>query len=143
VRRLLALALLLSAAACGGAGRLSRDEYARRADALCARYATALAALGRPTTTGQIVTFTARAAPLAQSAVDGARRLRPPRDEEQLARRWTAQEQKVADAFRRLGEAARRNDERAARAALAAGDTANTFADDLARQLGMTDCGRA
>ena len=146
VRRLLGLALLcLAVAACGGSGggRLSRTEYARQADAICARYSQAIDALGRPKSLAELAKFTDDAVPIAQRAVDDARKLRPPEDEQTLAARWNAENQKVVDALAKLGAAARRNDESAAKAALAAGDTANTNANDLGRRLGMDACTKA
>ena len=141
MRRLLALALLgLVTAACGGGGRLSRAEYARQADAICARYAQAIKALGQPKSFDELAAFTDKAAPVAQKAVDDAKRLRPPENEQKLADRWSAETQKVVDAIKRLGTAARKNDQNAAKAALAAGDSANTNANDVGRQLGMDAC---
>jgi hypothetical protein len=142
VRRLLALALSgLVVTACGdGRGRLSSDEYAKRADAICARYARAIQGLGQPKTLDELAAFTDRAVPIAQKAVDDASNLRPPQDEQKLADRWNAENQKVVDAIKRLGAAARKNDQNGAKAALAAGDTANTNANGLGRQLGMDAC---
>jgi hypothetical protein len=142
VRRLLAFALLgLVVAACGGGGaRLSKTEYAKRADAICARYEQAIRALGQPKSLDELTAFTDKAVPIAQKAVDDAARLRPPKDEEKLAESWHAVTQKVVDAIGRLGAAARKGDQNGAKAALAAGDTANTNANNLGRQLGMDAC---
>jgi hypothetical protein len=46
----------------------------------------------------------------------------------------------VVNAIKRLGAAARKNDQNGAKTALAAGDTANTNANGLGRQLGMDAC---
>jgi len=66
--------------------------------------------------------------------------LRPPKDEQALVDEWSAENQKIVDAIRALGAAARKNDQKAAKAALAAGDAANTRSNALGRQLGMSAC---
>jgi hypothetical protein len=143
VRRLLVLVVLAGLlAACGGGGsaRLGRQEYAKRADALCDRYAAQLRGLGQPKTFPELARFTDKAAPLAQRLIDETTKLRPPEDEQALVDRWNAENQKIVDAIEALGAAARKNDQKAAKAALDAGDAANTRSNALGRQLGMSAC---
>jgi hypothetical protein len=143
VRRLLVVVVLASLpAACGGGGdgRLSKQEYAKRADALCDKYAAELKGLGQPQSFQELARFTDKAAPLAQRLIDDTQKLRPPKDEQVLVDEWNAENQKIVDAIKALGAAARKNDQKAAKAALDAGDAANTKSNALGRRLGMSAC---
>jgi hypothetical protein len=145
VRRLLVVvALVALAAGCGGGGsdRLSRQEFAKRADALCTKYAADLKKLGQPSSFAELATFTDKAVPLAQKLIDDTKKLKPPKDEQATVDRWNAQNQKVVDAIKALGDAARKSDQKAARQALQLGDAANTESNTLGKQLGMTACTR-
>jgi hypothetical protein len=141
VRRLLALSILaLVVAACGGAARLSRAEFAKREDAICSRYARAVQALGQPKTLAELARFTAKVVPLTEAVVTDARKLKPPRDEQKLAKEWNAENQKVVDAVKRLDAAARAGDRAAAKAALDDANAANARSNELGKQLGMSAC---
>jgi hypothetical protein len=142
VRRLLVvLALVAFLAACGGGqGRLSRQEFAKRADALCTRYTSDLKKLGQPKSFPELAKFTDKAVPLAQRLIDDTRKLKPPKDEQATVDRWNTENQKVVDAIKALGDAARTSDQVAARKALRSGDDANTASNTLGKQLGMSAC---
>jgi hypothetical protein len=141
VRRLLVvLALVALLAGCGGSTRLSRQEFAKRADALCTKYASDLKKLGQPTSFPELATFTDKAVPLAQRLIDDTKKLKPPKDEQATVDQWNTENQKVVDAIRALGDAASKSDQAAAQKALQAGDAANTKSNTLGKQLGMSAC---
>jgi len=144
VRRLLVVvALVALAAGCGGGSdRLSRQEFAKRADALCTKYAADLKKLGQPSSFPELASFTDKAVPLAQKLIDDTKKLKPPKDEQATVDRWNVQNQKVVDAIKALGDAARKSDQKAARQALQLGDAANSESNTLGKQLGMTACTR-
>ena len=145
MRRLLVLlaGLALVGAACGGGGsggRLSKEGFAKRADALCTRYTADLRRLGQPKSFAELAAFTDKAVPLAQRLIDDTKKLEPPEEEQALVDRWSAENQKIVDAIKDLGDAARKNDQKAAQAALDAGNAANERSNVLGRQLGMSAC---
>jgi hypothetical protein len=141
VRRLLfVLVVVALLAACGGGARLSKQEFAKRADALCTKYTSDLKQLGEPKSFPELAAFTDKAVPLAQKLIDDTKKLRPPKDEQAVVDRWNTENQKVVDAIKALGDAARKSDQKAAQTALQTGDAANTKSNTLGKQLGLTAC---
>ena len=131
------------AAGCGGGdGRLSRDDYAKKADAICAEYNRRIRALRQPRTVAGISAFTAKAIPIARRGDSELRSLEPPQGEESTAKAWLAANEEVVDAITRLGAAARRGDRAGIRKALREGTRANGRAKRLARRLGLQVCAR-
>jgi len=132
--------LIVLLAACGGSARLSKQEFAKRADALCTKYTSDLQKLGQPQSFAELATFTDKAVPLAQKLIDDTKKLKPPKDEQALVDQWNTQNQKVVDAIKALGDAAHKSDQKAAQSALQTGDAANTKSNTLGKQLGMVAC---
>jgi hypothetical protein len=127
---------------CGGSDRLSRDDYAKKADAVCAKYNRRIQALRQPRTVSGISAFTAEAIPIARRGDDELRTLEPPQGDEETAKRWLAANEEVVAAITRLGTAARRGDRAGIRKALREGTRANGRAKRLARKLGLRVCAR-
>jgi hypothetical protein len=136
-------ALVLVAASCGGGGgRLSKADYAKKADAICAKYNQKINALGTPKSLADIGPFADKALALERKGNQELRDLEPPKDEEKTAGRWTALNDSVAGAVADLSAAAKKNDRAAIQAALRRGQAANKQANVLAKQLGAKVCGR-
>jgi hypothetical protein len=139
----LLLALLL--AGCGGGdsgGRLSRADYAKEADAICAEYNGKLNALPRPKNETELVAFVDKAVPLVSDASDRLSELSPPQDEQKIATAWNKANADIVQALERLRDAAKARDRPKMQASLADGNKANQHANDLARTLGMKDCAK-
>ena len=101
------LALLITGlvAGCGGgSGRLSKAEYAKRADAICTKYNAKLKALARPTSISALPDYVDKALPLARKGDEELRALKPPKDEEQTAKEWLDQSDSVVGSMERLRE---------------------------------------
>lgn len=130
---------LLVLAGCG-AGRLSRSQYAKRADAICKRYNDKINALHPKATPRGLVDFAGKAIPLAKQGVHDFGKLEPPKDEQATADQWIAANDRVIAAIVKLRDAAKANDSAKARQALAEGSAANKRASALATQLGMKTC---
>jgi hypothetical protein len=139
---LAATALLAAGCGSGGGGRLSKDDYAKQADAICAKYNRKIQALGRPTSLADLAGFADRALKLTRQGNDELKGLKPPKSEEQTAKEWVAHNDLVAKAVADLRDAARKNDRVEIRAALRRGQAANRTANALARDLGMRVCPR-
>jgi hypothetical protein len=146
VRRAAALLIVTTAlaASCGGGGggRLSKADYAKQADAICAKYNGKIQALGPPKSLADIVGFADKALELTRQGNDELKGLKPPKSEEPTAKKWVAQNDLVAKAVADLRDAAKKNDRAEIRSALRRGQAANGTANALARDLGLRVCPR-
>ena len=139
---LVLVALLPLASGCGSGGehRLSKDEYARRADAVCRRYNAATRGLGSPQTMPALARVAARSLPFLDRALRDLRALRPPEDEEAMARAWLRQLALLRSDVVRIRNRARANDARGVRAVVPTATRRNERFIRLATRLGMTVC---
>jgi hypothetical protein len=141
VRRTLPLLLAATLlAACGGGGRLSRAEYAKRADAICAGYKRKIEALPQPRSLAQLQALTAKAVPITRQTAEKLRDLKPPKDEQKTADAWNDSNGEILTAMVRIRDAAKKNDRSAITSALRDANNANRRSNDLARTLGMKTC---
>ena len=137
-----ALACLAVTGCGGGGGRLSKEDYAKQADAICSKYNRKIEALGAPKSLADIAGYADKALALTRKGNDELEHLKPPKSEEQTAKEWVAQNDLVANAVADLRNAAKKNDRLAIRAALRRGQAANRTANGLARDLGLQVCAR-
>jgi hypothetical protein len=135
-----ALVVLLVAGCGGGSGRLSKEEYSKRADAICTKYNAKIRALGRPTSIGALPAYVDRALPLARKGTAELRALEPPKGEERTAKEWLDQSDSVVGSMERLRDAAKKGDRAGIQAALSEASSANRTANRLARRLGLRVC---
>ena len=124
----------------GGSGRLSKAEYAKRADAICTKYNAKIRALGRPTAISGLPAYVDKALPLARKGDDELRGLKPPKDEEQTAKEWLDQNDSVVGSMERLRDAAKKGDRAGIQTALNEASSSNQTANRLARSLGLSVC---
>jgi len=137
---LLGVAAVLLAAGCGGSGRLSKADYASRADAICSKYNRAIRDLQRPQSIRGLPAFVDRALPLAKKGNDELRRLRPPKSEEATAKELVAENDAIFAAMKRLRDAAKHGDRAGIRTALRDAATANQTSKRLGGDLGLRVC---
>ena len=140
-------ALSIAIVACSGCGsgvdeRLSRDEYASRADAVCRRYNAATRGFGSPQTMPALAGAAARTLPVLDTAIRDLRALKAPEDEEATARRWLRQLTLLRGDVVRIRNRARANDARGVQSVVPAATERNERFLDLATRLGMTVCSR-
>lgn len=134
------IAVVILAAGCGGSSRLSKAEYAKRADAICTKYNAKIRALGRPTAISGLPAYVDKALPLARKGDDELRALKPPKDDEQTAKEWLDQNDSVVGSMERLRNAAKKGDRPGIQTALNEASSANQTANRLARRLGLRVC---
>ena len=140
---LVAIAAAVVAGGCGGGGgRLSKEDYAKQADAICSKYNRKIEALGTPKSLADIGGFADKALALTRKGNDELKQLKPPKNEEQTAKQWVAQNDLVANAVADLRDAAKKNDRAEIQTALRRGQAANKTATGLARDLGLRICAR-
>ena len=133
-------AVVVLAAGCGGEKRLSREEYSKRADAICSKYNAKIKALGQPGSIRALPRYVDRALPVARKGTEELRRLEPPKDEEKTANEWLDQNDSAVGALERLRDAAKHADRSGIQAALTEAAAANRAANRFARQLGLRIC---
>ena len=140
---LLAIVVL---AGCGGSDssgqRLTRDEYAKQADAICSKYKQKTDALSRPATLSDLADVADQVLPLLDDARGELRDLRPPQNEEATANAWLDEFDVITDDVKKIRDAAKKNDGAAVQAAAAPALQHNQHANELATQLGMTVCSK-
>ena len=134
--------VIVVTAGCGSGGekRLSKEEYARRADAVCRRYNEATRAFGTPRSMRALARVANRSLPFLDRAIRDLRALKPPKDEEHVARTWLRQLSRLRGDVVRIRDRARANDARGVRTVVPAATRRNERFTELATQLGMTVC---
>ncbi len=122
--------------------RLSKAEYVRRADAVCAEYDRRLARLPKPRNVEALVDVVDEALPIAREGIAKLRALEPPADLEPAVERWLERNDENVERMEMLRDAAGEGNRlRVQRIASAAAENERE-ADELARQIGLRDCAR-
>jgi cysteine sulfinate desulfinase/cysteine desulfurase-like protein len=125
-----------------GDGRLSREEFLRRADAICADYDARLARLGNPASIAELGRLAARALPIAREGVAKLRALEPPEELARDVERWLARNDENVSRIAAIGEAAQADDATRVQEIASAATANERRADALARRLGLRDCAK-
>ena len=136
-------AVTVGVAGCGesnGSDRLSKEDYLKRADAVCTAYDHRLEELPEPKTIEGVVTLADEAKPVAERGLAELRKLRPPADLQEDVDAWLALNQANVDAIDDLREAAAASDEAAARAVSQRAVENERKADALAKRIGLEEC---
>ncbi len=77
------LVAIFLATGCGGGGGgkpLTRDEYATKADAICAKYTQQTKALANPSNLSDLANVADKTLPILDHAISDLRKLKPPAD---------------------------------------------------------------
>jgi hypothetical protein len=141
----LALALLLVVAAgCGSGGdkRLSREEYAKRADSVCQRTNRLTQAPGNIRSMPALARFADRTLKPLDRALADLHALRPPEDEQATVDAWLRQLARLRADAAQIRDRARANDARGVSTVALAATRRNERFKELATQLGMSVCNR-
>jgi hypothetical protein len=146
VRRASILLLtVVVAAGCGGnAGgkRLTREEYAQKADAICAKYNEQTRKLQNPTSLSELAKVADDTLPILDSAVSDLRKLKPPSDEQPTADQWLGQIENLKGDLQEIRDKAKSNDMQGVQAVVPKATQHNAKANQLATQLGMNTCNK-
>jgi hypothetical protein len=107
-----AFAALVAALAggCGGDDRLSREEFTRRATAICTPAQQQLRALPQPQSLPELVAYAQEARDLTASAVEQLQELRPPEELEGAYGRYLDRAERVVELLDELEAAAAAED---------------------------------
>jgi len=149
-RQLTALGILLISGAillggCGGGGggggvRLTKDEYAAKANALCAGFKGASDAFWSATTSAEITAELDKLVPIEQKLVTDLKKLNPPADEEATAKKAIALGEEVTSSEEELSAALKKGDMTKAQKMIPPLSSKGNQADALFRQLGAKKC---
>jgi hypothetical protein len=143
VRRafLLLLAVVL-VAGCGGGGgkRLTREEYAAKADAVCRKYNEQTKALENPTNLRDLAKVADKTLPILDNALSDLRKLKPPENEQAKVDEWLAQVENLKGDLTEIRDKAKDNDMQGVQAVVPKADEHNNRSNELATELGMKVC---
>jgi hypothetical protein len=138
----LALTLL---AGCGGNGSgsgkaLSKEEYASKSDAVCAKYNDEAKALPQPKNLSEFADFADKTLPILDNALSDLKDLKPPADEQSIAAQWIAQVELLRDDVQETRDKAEARDAQAVQTLAAKAEEHNARSNELATRLGMAVC---
>jgi hypothetical protein len=136
------LALLLLPACGGGGEPLTRQEYAQKADAVCAKGKTATSALASPANLQELADVADQTLDALSDARKELEKLKPPPRERTLADQWLATIKLLEDDVAHIRDAAKANDRRAVFNQAAKAQKRNTRANELATRLGLNVCNK-
>ena len=141
---LVAACLVLAACAGGGSHRLSREDYAKQADAICTRFNRQQPALPslQNVTAKQIARLAGRTLPLLGRTIRELRRLAPSKDEQDVADRWLVALRRLRVDAVRIRNRARANDLGGVAALIAPSQRDERTAERLAARLGTHVCSK-
>lgn len=135
---------MLAACGSGGSKRLSREDYAKQADAICTRFNRQQPSLPslQNVTTKQVARLADRTLPLLDRTIADLRRLAPPKDEQGVADRWLASLRRLRADAERIRDRARANDLAGVAALIGPSQRDERNAEHLAARLGTTVCSK-
>jgi len=140
---LLAAALL---AGCGGGGsddqRLTREQYAAKADAICTKYKAKTNSISQPSTLSDLAKLADQVLPLLDNARDELRALQPPQNEASAVQSWLDQFDLSIDDVKKIRDKAKAGDRAGVQAAATPAMQDNQRANELAAQLGLIVCSK-
>jgi hypothetical protein len=142
---------LLFLAGCGGGGsgggsgggkRLSRADYAAKADAICNRQNSQVGKIKSPKNLADLADAFDSALPVLDKALADLEKLQPPKTEQTLADKWLAQSRVVRTELKDVRDKAKAKDLKGVQSAFAKAQGAKNASDDAARKLGMKACSK-
>jgi hypothetical protein len=154
VRRaaLLFLFVAVFAAGCGGGSsnssssgdgdRLSRSEFAAKADAICKKYNEKTKQIGQAKNLSDVVKAFDQALPLLSSALSELQTLKPPKSEQRTVDEWLAQSQVLKHDLQEMRDKAKAKDLKGVQDAFARASANDRQGNRLATKLGMKVCSK-
>jgi hypothetical protein len=138
------LFLLLSivlVAGCGGSGkRLTKQEYASKADAICATYNGEVKKLDNPKNLSDLAKVADQTLPLLDDAIKDLKKLNPPASEQARVDQWLSQVENLEEDLTEIRDRAKDKNMQAVQAVVPKAEEHNRRSNALATELGMTVC---
>lgn len=140
---MLALVLVMLPA-CGGGSvpPLTKDQFAAKADAICAKGNERQRGLGNPTTVAALERVADKTLTILDGAISDLSKLKPPANEQAKADQWLAQVRQLRDDLKQIRDKAKEQDLKALQQIAKTSQQHNKQANKLAAELGMTVCNK-
>ena len=141
----IALALVFLLPGCGGGGssvRLTKAEYASKADAICGKYNEQIQSFGTPKNLSDLAKVADKTLPVLDHAIKDISKLRPPASEKALADQWLTQVGNLKDDLQEIRDTAKAGNMKGVQAVVPKATEHNAKSNALAAQLGMSVCNR-
>ena len=145
----------LLAAGCGGGGssnssstssggsRLSRSDYAAKADAICKKYNAKTKQIGNNSKSlSDVAKAFDQALPLLENALAELKALKPPKSEQHSVDEWLAQSQVLKHDLQEMRDKAKAKDLKGVQEAFARASANDKQGNRLAAKLGMKVCSK-
>jgi hypothetical protein len=136
------LLLAFVAAGCGGGGSktLSKDEYRRRLNSICADYNATVARVGRPTNLAQLASEGPRLIAEFDKTLLKIKQLEPPSEVKLDAEKLVSESKQLRDLVNQIVAAAKKKDAAKITQLGARAGALSKDSDALARRLGAPAC---
>jgi hypothetical protein len=142
--RLAAAIAVLALAACGGGGdgdELTADEFRQQADSICAEFEGRLDELGTPESLDDLEGYVDDAVPILEEGTNRLGELQPPDELEEDWNRAMEINREQLENVRELQDAVADGDQARVAELLQQSDEAREESNQLAADLGLTECG--
>jgi len=145
--------LTLLAAGCGSGGgssnsssggdRLTRSDYAAKADAICKKYNEKTKQIGNQSKSlADVAKAFDQALPLLANALSEIRTLKPPKSEQHTVDEWLAQSEVLKHDLKEMRDKAKAKDLKGVQEAFARASANDKQGNRLAAKLGMKICSK-
>ena len=145
MRQVLFLLLAITlVAGCGGGGgggeRLTKQEYASKADAICTKYNREVRKLDNPTNLSELAKVADQTLPFLDAAMKDLNKLNPPASEQAKVDQWLSQVENLKEDLTEIRDRAKDKNMQAVQAVVPKAEEHNRQSNALATELGMTVC---
>jgi hypothetical protein len=145
MRRVLVLVLVLPvlAAACGGndrGPRLTKEQFASRADAICTKYNKQAESLASPKSLTELADVADNTIPILRNAIREWHKLKPPQSEEDTVDDWIDSVEQLVGDLEDIRDQAEKANMKGVQNVVPKADEHNRRTNELATQLGMSVC---
>jgi chromosome segregation ATPase len=136
----MAIALVAGCGGGGGGTRLTKEEYASKADAICGKYNRQVRDLSNPQNLSELEKVADQTLSILANAITDLKKLNPPASEQAKADQWLSQVENLKEDLAEIRDGARDQDMQAVQAVLPKAQEHNRRSNALATELGMTVC---
>jgi hypothetical protein len=136
----MAIALVAGCGGGGGGTRLTKEEYASKADAICGKYNRQVRDLSNPQNLSELEKVADQTLSILANAITDLKKLNPPASEQAKADQWLSQVENLKEDLAEIRDGARDQDMQAVQAVLPKAEEHNRRSNALATELGMTVC---
>jgi chromosome segregation ATPase len=137
---LMAIALVAGCGGGGGGTRLTKEEYASKADAICGKYNRQVRDLSNPQNLSELEKVADQTLSILANAITDLKKLKPPASEQAKADQWLSQVENLKEDLTEIRDGAKDQDMQAVQAVLPKAEEHNRRSNALATELGMTVC---